>query len=1142
MNLADVRICDILKNEYTDFLEYCTMAGKETAGDLTPTDYIAYRTQFGVPRAVVMAIRSMIENFDPTALNASSEISEPTEVLCTPIESGENPVNHENNKPVEISALHIKTTDEQDVTEEENCVSSATSFALAFAVDPSAYTEIQIEELRLGTRSYNALRRLGCKTVADLLAYSVDGLVEAKNIGKGSVEEIQQKLLEYLSGETQEKEKNRALFSVDIDNDMGARLNDVFNANQQVPLDGLGISELTLSVRAKNALNAVQCTTLNTLLSFTVKDLWELPHIGRTTVENIVTALSNYFSFLDKDAQKNNITKQSQMIFSRNLRAQVERMLAGTKYDRDSLSSPESEWFDECSAAKEILGAELCIDAINAVPAVQGIMLALSSFQIEYSIVKEIDRIIHTLPSDVAEHQVRFYWFAYCRSVWYRNTDEYISVQIVGKELYDFLCNQELPLKLFANSLLSTVHDCSKLQICVDFVKWIASDLKATTNDAITYCLEQKSSRCIDVLYHRAMGKTLEEIGTQMDITRERVRQMEKKAIRLFVATFSRCKCEVVLTSSALSAGTTILRKEHLEKHLDGKNAEILWYVLCKGELDGAYYQFDENLKAVVIGKSVPQINLEDAIAQLPERMFWDEANAHIAKLSGGNAHLADLLRNEIVRKYKQHGQYLHRSRLTVVEICEYILKNRFPNGYKIADEDYEKQFRTHMNELFGDVKGLPSGHSIDAKMAEVGFLCDRGKYVHPTAITIDPAVVDFINAYIADSPRTVLTFGEIFDALKDSFAGTNITNKYIMQGALNRYGCPFITKRDYVTKESSTNVAEELTLFIKTNGKMHKSVIEEEFAFDDIRLGQVLSRCPEIISLSAGYFIHSNMLVVTPNEMQKIREYLRNVCSEAPVSTRAMLNDFNLRFTDFILNNGIEYHGNLFGILQYLFKNEFHFSRPFISMEDIGSMTSRSVLLTHMNGIDSIEMDDLNDMCDAIGIRFLTVPSMLAAIQPEYIRIDESTIMRSDLVGITDEVICQVEEAIRNDLELYRYRPTNKIDDFSWYPDIMVEWTPFLVESIMMLTNGQITSTRIPMGVSSLPSVIFFGEEFADEDYASFVMRILSEEHRRDPFSSASQVLSWLIENGLCYKKLPSFLEDGEHMYTDENGVFVIC
>ena len=54
-----------------------------------------------------------------------------------------------------------------------------------------------IEELDFSVRSYNCLKRAGVNTVGDLLSKSEDGLMNIRNLGKKSLKEIKQKLIEF---------------------------------------------------------------------------------------------------------------------------------------------------------------------------------------------------------------------------------------------------------------------------------------------------------------------------------------------------------------------------------------------------------------------------------------------------------------------------------------------------------------------------------------------------------------------------------------------------------------------------------------------------------------------------------------------------------------------------------------------------------------------------------------------------------------------------------------------------------------------------------------------------------------------------------------------------------------------------------
>ena len=56
--------------------------------------------------------------------------------------------------------------------------------------------EMTVEELDLSVRSYNCLKRAGINTVQELADKSMDDMMKVRNLGKKSLEEVEQKLKE----------------------------------------------------------------------------------------------------------------------------------------------------------------------------------------------------------------------------------------------------------------------------------------------------------------------------------------------------------------------------------------------------------------------------------------------------------------------------------------------------------------------------------------------------------------------------------------------------------------------------------------------------------------------------------------------------------------------------------------------------------------------------------------------------------------------------------------------------------------------------------------------------------------------------------------------------------------------------------
>ncbi|MFO7248810.1 MAG: DNA-directed RNA polymerase subunit alpha C-terminal domain-containing protein, partial [Bacillota bacterium] len=56
--------------------------------------------------------------------------------------------------------------------------------------------DMPIEELDLSVRSYNCLKRAGINTVGELIQKTEEDMMKVRNLGKKSLEEVQEKLAE----------------------------------------------------------------------------------------------------------------------------------------------------------------------------------------------------------------------------------------------------------------------------------------------------------------------------------------------------------------------------------------------------------------------------------------------------------------------------------------------------------------------------------------------------------------------------------------------------------------------------------------------------------------------------------------------------------------------------------------------------------------------------------------------------------------------------------------------------------------------------------------------------------------------------------------------------------------------------------
>ena len=442
------------------------------------------------------------------------------------------------------------------------------------------------------------------------------------------------------------------------------------------------------------------------------------------------------------------------------------------------------------------------------------------------------------------------------------------------------------------------------------------------------------------------------------------------------------------------------------------------------------------------------------------------------------------------------------------------------------------------MVELFGACAKSITTRAIDADVGRLGVLCDRGKYIHPDYLVVDPSVIDTINDYIEASPRSLIPYGELFDALKEKFDGTQITNRFLLQGALKKYGCRFSTGRDFVRKTKSVTFVDELESFVSDRGIVHKSEIFAEFtSLGEAGLGQVVSRSANVFSIDNGYYIHAEQFDIQPEDYEMLRGYLSEACKEIPVNIRSVYDAVAEQFPEFMYRNDFEDRNKLFAALNYMFREEFSFSRPYIAKLGVNDISNRSVILQHIEDYDSIEIEELIDICDENGIHYVAPAYLCQTLAPDFIRVNRTTLMRRELTGITDEVIEQANSIIRDLLEVNGYIVGSKVNDFLWYPQIDIDWTEFLLENLIVQSK-KINVVYMFGDPLQHPNAIYVAEEFGKDTFDSFLIKILTEEVHKGSFTSKVEMRDWLREEGMIEAKLPNFLESAKYFYVNETGV----
>ncbi|MCR5833605.1 MAG: hypothetical protein K6G55_03040 [Selenomonadaceae bacterium] len=1128
-----------LFGRHKNFLMYCKESGKTFVEELDKEDFIAYRSEYSATREQIAELKKLLEFREqnsakevPVQPSISSDVDDSLQkyfcvndiklyedVLISDIDFNTDVQEYLASKNYKTLA-EVLSIPQQDFlpwgkykpSSVDNFVTTLWNF---FAVRRKI---IPVNEINLAKKDINKFGR----DAAFGLNPQIDLIIEA--FEKFSVTVTLKSLINNLPNEIKAKQLNSFYCACDLEDT---------KSFDMLPED-LIIGDLPKYI-SDNSLNfnvkEIKTLTarLKKLLDFQEQNSAKKVPVQPTISNNTNDSLQKYFGV-------DNLKRYEDVLTSNlNFNADVQKYLASNncKTLADILSIPQRHFFlwkkynpnafdnfittlrkfftmrrkqifrRKVRLAKKDLDEFLCDAAFNFNPQIDLIIEAFEKF----SVTVTLKSLINNLPNEIKTKHLKSFYYA-CDLRYTKFLGMLPENLIIG----------DLPEYVAENSLNFNVNEVKT------FVQKLRFDVRGFTNKIILKLF--KNIREFEVTRRRVTNSTLEEIGKDMGVTRERVRQLESKPVRRFAhcANDVRKICNFLY---ALNDGRPLLTLDDAKNFIGNIAAKMLWFFAEKVNFSCDTFYYKESLNAFVFDEAI-DIDEEELTKNLPDVMEENTFRELVINLAQEKNLSVEFVESMLLRIYKHKGQIFHRGRLTLTFEYAYILKERFPNGYKIADEIFYSKLVRYLQEIF-DERTPSIQRNVDSKIGYVGVLCDRGKYIHPDFVCVPPEIIESIKDFIENSNHTAIPYKEIFESLKDIFVNTQITNNYFLQGVIKLYKLPYILRKDYLTKAADIDMNKEFESFVAERGEVSIEEIKENFiSFEDFNVTFLVERCPEIINIGNSTFVHSSILNLRDEDFESIKNFLLRNCSRT-VNSRILFDLFFERFADFMNRNDIQNHNKLFGILKYMFSNDFNFSRPYISTADIKDITNKKFLLHLLEDTAEIGIEDIFNICDENKIHYISKNHHIDNLRPDFIRVDEFKLMRPESIGVTDEIISSVVENIRSAIERNGgYQSANTFEDYEWLPQLEIPWNSFLLENVVALSDDAPYSLRIPSTSVNISPTVFLAEEFAEDDLQSFITKILIAEHDKEPFHSEKEIFNWLQEQGLCNKKLPRFLEGG--------------
>lgn len=802
------------------------------------------------------------------------------------------------------------------------------------------------------------------------------------------------------------------------------------------------ITTPTFSVRTVNCLSKIGVFTVEDLLNCTEDDLHNIKGFGKLSQ----TEIDNYIETLQEDVLEapENIECPSVLKSSGSGRSiqnckvpkiNMDLLLYREQIFAGDFSFTEDPTFledilpdvERCRTAYETLEPDIIKQCKDSPKTIALIVSGLMDFCNRQKRKEEIYKLIDKIPVNRKNKSAECFIRAYAES------DE------VQKSIRSFYPTASTKL-----GLVYLIRDLSYIDYInlKNFLKWCAFDLSKDAKDLWDISCSKENTQ--KIIQARAHGHTLEESGEQIGVTRERIRQIEAKAVRIFERNENQKR--FIAKVSAEKNGDPIIHRDDIGKYVP--NIREFFYLL-KSSHNGNY-TYDKGLDVLIVGNSSISEKISTFVDDLPEMFNIKKLNSYVSDA----AELGlpeDLVVKSIEETYRITGDTYHRSRLSLANVYRDILAANYPNGFYTGSAAEIDTFRNYVKEKFGNINLPQNDRALVAAVSRIGMLCGKGRYKLKQKEYIPKDLANKIHSYIINSNSSIFLMNTLYEVFEDELQEVGVDNKYYLQGILHElYGDEFVFTRDYLSKDGEdTSLYASIVDFIKNSSfQVDKAQIQRQFpAVSDIVI-QFATSSPDIINCF-GKYIHASKLRVSEGEKEYLKRKMDEMLADGVQHhMKELYYVVNAERPEIFTRNGILYPFSAFSMVECLFRDDYAFARPFIAQRNVEISGTTDVLREEVYSHESYDLKELSSFVNENHLAIGSTLDFIDSCNDEYLMISNQMMMRISSIGVDEQIAQQVGNIVMHEVE--ETTPIYKVMGLRDLPKINVPWTDWLVYSVL--------------------------------------------------------------------------------------------
>ena len=530
----------------------------------------------------------------------------------------------------------------------------------------------------------------------------------------------------------------------------------------------------------------------------------------------------------------------------------------------------------------------------------------------------------------------------------------------------------------------------------------------------------------------RAKGMTLAEIGDRLDLTRERVRQIEAKAcMRVFLLLEQNNTLMKVYAESNMKR---VMMSSELAAYL-GNYSEVIIYALQNNKnMQFSSYSYD---------KEFDVFEIDDSAIRGDKRETDDHRISEIRrpKHSSDTQHSTTNYKEKTETRDANPGDDGSKDQSRIGAI----LTEQFKKGFRINSALDLRKIKAFYNSRYEETIALSDESLVDL-IKTCGLEHDGILYIPKNMVSdeMHQKLIGFIEQSFRNGANAVY-----FEALYDRFSD-DLLNECVYDADMLRDYLKYTIKdsyfidNNYIAKGLSDNsdpATEVKNLSIEKGVPLSYDQIHEALPHLTYTVISSVLRAGEFISNGNKEYFHISLFVMDEHTLEDISIVMHNNIAEMGyISGNELLKIVDQKFPYVFENNAFLSQLGIKNALAYILKDEFLWNGAIVCEKGQG-VSIPDVYNDYSKQHTHFTIDELKTLKTELGSLI-----MFEEVYKNAVRINERDFVSKKLLHFD---VDNTDSAI----DLYckgEYIPINDINSFGTFPDAGYSWNAYLLEQFV--------------------------------------------------------------------------------------------